>query len=79
MLLLQIFLMESGPSLGASTKQLALIVREAFKRLDQEYIITKKDKNGGFDLELGHLLKLWSQHVGLFPSDLSETLNLLRP
>lgn len=59
-------------------KDLVGYVREAFKKIDSRYIITRKDA-GEYDLELGYLLKLWSQHPSLFPTDISVTLNLLRP
>jgi len=57
-------------------KDLVVEVREAFKQLETGYIITKNDR-GDFDLELGYLLKLWSQFPDLFPSDLQASLNAL--
>ncbi len=58
-------------------KDLVPIIREAFKRIASSYVITRKDF-GDFDLELGYLLKLWSQHPNLFPVELRTTLKLLR-
>ena len=54
-------------------KDLVKIVRKAFQRIDKNYTITRKDKDE-YDLELGYLLKLWSQHASLFPIELKETL-----
>lgn len=59
-------------------KDLVGYVREAFKQIDRGYIITRKDA-GEYDLELGYLLKLWSQHPVLFPVDLITTLEALKP
>ncbi len=59
-------------------KDLVGHIREAFKQIDRSYIITRKDA-GEYDLELGYLLKLWSQHPTLFPSDLATTLEALQP
>jgi len=59
-------------------KDLAKIVREAFMNKDRKYIITRKDF-GDYDLDLGYLLKLWSQHPDLFPIDLKQTLASLKP
>jgi hypothetical protein len=59
-------------------KNLVGYVREAFKQIDSKYIITRKDQ-GEYDLDLGYLLKLWSQHPKLFPSELNVTLRLLHP
>lgn len=58
-------------------KDLVRPIREAFQTLDKRYIITRKDF-GDFDLDLGYLLKLWSQHPNLFPVELKQTLLSLR-
>ncbi|GEM_PF-4007868 len=58
-------------------KDLNGYIREAFKNISSSYIITRKD-SGEYDLELGYLLKLWSQHPSLFPKDLARTLKKLQ-
>jgi AAA15 family ATPase/GTPase len=59
-------------------KDLVKIVREAFMKHDRKYIITRKDF-GDYDMDLGYLLKLWSQHPDLFPIELQQTLASFKP
>lgn len=59
-------------------KDVVPIIRETFKQIHPTYVITRKD-TGNYDLELGYLLKLWSQYPNLFPNDIKTTLSLLRP